>query len=126
MVEGSGAENFEVIIKEGWVEKRSRFIKEWRRRWMVLTPRFLFTFKSQQGYKDSPTERLRLQECATVKSSEEELKKDFAFRIDTRDRTFYFAAMDLPDKESWIGSIGRAMVRPTVMRSPSEEEALNG
>lgn len=126
MVEANRPEFFEVIIKEGWVNKRSRFVKEWRRRWMVLTPRFLFTFKNEQGYKDSPTERLRLQECATVKSAEEELKKDFAFRIDTRDRTFYFAATELSEKEAWIGCIGRAMVRPTVMRSPSEEEALNG
>ena len=121
----SSVENFETIIKEGWVEKRSRFVKEWRRRWMVLTPRFLFTFKTEKGYKDSPTERLRLQECATVKSSEEELKKDFCFRVDTRDRTFYFCASDLPEKEAWIGSIGRAMVRPTVMRSESEEKALD-
>jgi PH domain len=122
----NNSENFEVILKEGWVDKRSRFIKEWRKRWMVLTPRFLFSFKNQQGYKTSPTERLRLQECATVKSAEEELKKDFSFRIDTRDRTFYFAANDSQEKESWIGSIGKAMVRPTVMRSQSEEEALNG
>lgn len=93
---------------------------------MVLTPRFLFTFKSQQGYRDNPTERLRLQECATVKSAEEELKKDFTFRIDTRERVFYFAAFDVNEKEVWIGSIGKAMVRPTVMRSISEEEALNG
>ena len=125
MVQSSATENFELILREGWVEKRSRFVKEWRRRWMVLTPRFLFTFKNQQGYRESPTERLRLKDCGTVKSAEEELKKEFAFRIDTQDRIFFFRALDSPDKEAWIGGIGRAMVRPTVMLSPSEEEALN-
>lgn len=125
-MENSSPENFQVVLKEGWVEKRSRFVKEWRKRWMVLTPRFLFTFKTQQEYGKSPTEKLRLQECRSVKSAEEELKKDFTFRIDANDRSFYFTALDLSDKETWIGSIGKAMVRPTVMRSISEDEALNG
>ncbi|CAG9331020.1 unnamed protein product [Blepharisma stoltei] len=119
-------ESFDVIIKEGWIEKRSRFLKEWRRRWMVLTPNFLVSFKQQQAYRDKPTEKIRLRDCSTVKSAEEETKKDFAFRIDSKDRVFFFSAQDANDKEAWIGSIGRAMVRPTVMRSKSEEDALNG
>lgn len=125
-MERGDTENFETILKEGWIDKRSRFLKEWRRRWLVLTPRYLFSFKQQQGYRDNPTERIRLQDCSTVKSAEEETKKDFSFRIDTRDRVFYFSALDPNEKEAWIGSIGRAMVRPTVMRSKSEEDALNG
>ena len=38
---------------------------------MVLTQRFLFTFKAQQKYNESPTERLRVQEFVTIKSAEE-------------------------------------------------------
>lgn len=75
---------------------------------MVLTPRFLFTFKAQQRYNESPTERLRVQEFLTIKYTEE-IKKNFVFRIETKDRVFYIYALD--DKELWIGSIGRAMVR---------------
>mmetsp|Transcript_21722 Transcript_21722/g.21479 ORF Transcript_21722/g.21479 Transcript_21722/m.21479 type:complete len:94 (-) Transcript_21722:53-334(-) len=93
---------------------------------MVLTPRYLVSFKQQQAYREKATEKIRLSDCSTVKSAEEETKKDFAFRIDTRDRVFFFSAQDANDKETWIGSIGRAMVRPTVMRSKSEEDALNG
>ncbi|CAG9332529.1 unnamed protein product [Blepharisma stoltei] len=125
-MERQDSENFDTIIKEGWIEKRSRFLKEWRRRWMVLTPRYLVSFKQQQAYREKATEKIRLSDCSTVKSAEEETKKDFAFRIDTRDRVFFFSAQDANDKETWIGSIGRAMVRPTVMRSKSEEDALNG
>ena len=121
----SSSGDFSVILKEGWVEKRSRFVKKWRRRWMVLTPKFVATFKTQQGYKNSATEKLSLQQCAAVKSAEEELKINFTFRIDNSGRILYFKADDLSDKEAWIGAIGRAMVRPTVLRSNSEEEALN-
>ena len=34
-------------IMEGWVWKRSRFLKMWRRRWMVLLPGQLFTVKTR-------------------------------------------------------------------------------
>ena len=77
---------------------------------MVLTQRFLFTFKAQQKYNESPTERLRVQEFVTIKSAEE-IKKNFVFRIETKARVFYICALDGADKELWIGSIGRAMVR---------------
>eukprot|EP00743_Colponemidia_sp_Colp-15_P001076 GILK01001187.1.p1 GENE.GILK01001187.1~~GILK01001187.1.p1 ORF type:complete len:126 (-),score=15.73 GILK01001187.1:153-530(-) len=109
------------ILKEGWLFKQSKFIKEWRRRWFVLTATHLYSFKSQGVYKN-PTEVIDLRNCSTVKSAEEELNTEFAFRVDTPDRTFFLQASELSDKESWIGSIGRAMVRPSVMRSYSEEQ----
>ncbi|CAG9331292.1 unnamed protein product [Blepharisma stoltei] len=119
-------ENFEVILREGWIEKQSRFVKEWRRRWLVLTPKFLFTFKQQHAYRDKPTETLRLQACLACKSAVEETKKDFSFKVETKERIFYFSALDRNDKDGWIGAIARAMVRPEVLRTLSEENALNG
>lgn len=34
---------------EGWVWKRSRFWKRWRRRWLVLLPEELRSFRSRQA-----------------------------------------------------------------------------
>ena len=34
------------LIKEGVMEKKSKFLKEWRERWVVLTVNYLFTFKT--------------------------------------------------------------------------------
>lgn len=124
-MERSEPERYDTILKEGWIEKRSRFRKEWRRRWMVLTPRYLSSFKNQQQYTGSTTEMIRLQTCTTVKSAEEELKKPYTFRLEIPGRSLYLCAKDAQDKEAWIGAIGRAMIRPTVMRSNSEEDALN-
>ena len=31
------------------------------------------------------------------------------------DRTFYFAGADNGDKESWIGALGKAMIKSSVM-----------
>ena len=74
------------IIKEGWLSKRSKYLKEWRRflslflllikkrRWFVLTANKVYTFKEQNKYED-PTEIIPLNECFTVKSAEEEIRK---------------------------------------------------
>merc|ERR1719378_1785701 len=102
------------IIKEGWLVKQSKHLKDWRRRYVVLTPQYLCTFKNQGDYRN-PTEALRLRECSTVKSADEDTGKENSFRVDTPGRVFYLIADTAADKETWIGHIGRAMVRPTVL-----------
>jgi PH domain len=125
MVESKGPENFEIIIKEGWVEKRSRFVKKWRKRWMVATPRFLFTFKNEKNYKSSPTENIRFSECLSIKSFEDK-QKQFVFKLQTKTREVFFSAIDVDDRANWIKGISRLIISPAVMRSVSEDRALNG
>merc|ERR1719424_366650 len=109
------------IVKEGWLSKQSVHLKEWRRRWVVLTPQYLCTFKAEGQYRN-PTEAIRLRECSTVKSAEEETGKENSFRVDTPNRVFHLIADDATAKEAWIGHIGRQMVRPTVMTENADFE----
>jgi len=102
------------VKKEGWLVKQSKHLKEWRKRWFVLTPQYLCSFKSQGEYRN-PTEAIRLRECSTVKSADEDTGKENSFRVDTQARVFYLIADSPSEKESWIGHIGRLMVRPNVM-----------
>mmetsp|Transcript_18330 Transcript_18330/g.21121 ORF Transcript_18330/g.21121 Transcript_18330/m.21121 type:complete len:121 (+) Transcript_18330:23-385(+) len=106
-------DNFKDILKEGWLAKESRFFKSWRKRWFVLTPSHLFSFKEERIYKN-PTEAINLKECTTVKSAEEDIHKENSFRIDSAAQTFYIQASSTSEKESWIGAIGKAMVRPSI------------
>ena len=112
------------IITQGWIEKRSRHLKKWRRRWMILTPQYLETYKSDNI--KGRTERIILQQCATIKSIDEDLKIPLTFRLDSKSTSFYFKADDQTSKDMWIGAIGKIMIKPGVLRSQSEEEALNG
>ena len=50
------------------------------RRWFVLTPTHIFTFKEERKYKN-PTETIVLKECTTVKSAEDEIHKENSFVI---------------------------------------------
>lgn len=91
--------DFNAIMKEGWCEKRSRYFKSWRQRWAVLTPQYLYTFKNQQAYNTSPTETINMQDCVNIKSAEEDVNMENAFRVDTRSESFFFKATDPAEKE---------------------------
>eukprot|EP01017_Pseudomicrothorax_dubius_P025667 TRINITY_DN2797_c0_g2_i2.p1 TRINITY_DN2797_c0_g2~~TRINITY_DN2797_c0_g2_i2.p1 ORF type:complete len:119 (-),score=25.97 TRINITY_DN2797_c0_g2_i2:121-477(-) len=108
------------VIKEGYLTKQSKFWKTWRQRWFVLTPTSLYSFKEEKNYKD-PTEVIPLKDCSTVKSAEDEVNKQYAFRIDCKDRTFYLTAASSSEKEGWIGAIGKAMVKLSARRNSEEE-----
>ncbi|EPR62799.1 AtPH1 family protein [Toxoplasma gondii TgCatPRC2] len=107
------------VVKEGWLCKQSKFLKDWRRRWFVLTPYCLCSFKTSDIYHSKPTEILFLRDCSTVKSADEDIQKENAFRVDTPNRVFFLIADNNQEKESWIGHIGRQMVRPSVMVNDS-------
>ena len=105
------------VILSGNLLKRSRFLGQWRQRWIVLTPQFLlsYEFPGHERVGHSPTEFLSLKECATVRSAEEETGKEYAFRVDHPDRTFFLAVESREQKEAWIGAVAKAIIRPTML-----------
>mmetsp|Transcript_2754 Transcript_2754/g.3330 ORF Transcript_2754/g.3330 Transcript_2754/m.3330 type:complete len:123 (+) Transcript_2754:78-446(+) len=108
------------ILKEGTLRKQSRYLREWRVRHFVLTSQYLCSFKDQGDIRN-PTEVIRLRDCSTVKSADEETGKDNSFKVETPDRCFMLIANSGSEKESWIGHIGRQMVRPTVLTTDDAE-----
>jgi hypothetical protein len=102
------------IVKQGWLSKESLYLKDWRKRWVVLTKDYICTFKTQGEFRN-PTEAVRLRECSTVKSAHDATGKENSFQVYATNRTFSLMADSSVDKEAWIGTIGRQMVRPTMM-----------
>jgi hypothetical protein len=106
------------VLLRGSLKKQSRWLRQWRPRWTVLTGQFLCTYE-YQGEETlgsrSPTEFLVLRECQTVRSAEDETGHSFAFRVDAPGRTFFLVAENKEDKERWIGAIGKALIRDTVV-----------
>lgn len=106
-------ENFEVIIKEGWLSKRSRFLKGWRKRWIVLTPTYICTFKGQGNYSD-PTEQILLSEFNMILPADEELNKPNTFKMMTMDREFFFLADNQTDRDEWVSVLGQIIIHTGV------------
>ena len=67
------------IRKEGWVYKESAFLRQFRRRWLVLTSEKLYTFAKKQAYSMPPTETVDLRQCGTVKSADELTNRQYSF-----------------------------------------------
>jgi hypothetical protein len=55
------------VLKEGVTEKQSRWLKSWRKRWMVLGRENLFTFSNEKDYKN-PTEEIPLKSILSIKN----------------------------------------------------------
>lgn len=84
----------------------------------MLTPQYFCSYVNQGDHLNgSPTEYIAISECSTVRSSDEETGKENSFKIETVGRTFYLVADTPVEKESWIGCLGKQMVRKTVLIS---------
>mmetsp|Transcript_8286 Transcript_8286/g.10875 ORF Transcript_8286/g.10875 Transcript_8286/m.10875 type:complete len:94 (+) Transcript_8286:31-312(+) len=78
----------EDIVKEGFLFKQSRYIKDWRKRFVVLTKTHLITYRDNVDYKN-PTEVISMDTCCTVKSTDDEMNKANSFKLEVKGRTFY-------------------------------------
>ena len=82
-------------IREGPLLKRSKFLKEWRERWVVLTMNYLITF-TNKTYKEM-TDIMDLRTIKSYKSytcqSEEMIPASFKLR--SGDSSFYLCAKNI-------------------------------
>jgi len=95
--------------KEGFLEKQSRHLKRWKRRWFVLQDSMLYSFKNKKEYV-APTEQIDLKIFCSVKSSEEYTNRPHSFDVYSSDQVFSMVAESEAEKEDWIRAIGRAIV----------------
>eukprot|EP00316_Scyphosphaera_apsteinii_P022467 CAMPEP_0119307718 /NCGR_PEP_ID=MMETSP1333-20130426/8129_1 /TAXON_ID=418940 /ORGANISM="Scyphosphaera apsteinii, Strain RCC1455" /LENGTH=153 /DNA_ID=CAMNT_0007311315 /DNA_START=81 /DNA_END=542 /DNA_ORIENTATION=- len=108
------------IRKEGWISKESAMLRQYRKRWMVLTPERLYSFKRERVYTD-PTEEIDLRQCGTVKSADDITNRAFSFTVQVPDRNYYLIAANDDDRNQWVAAIGRATTESRRVRSYSEE-----
>jgi hypothetical protein len=106
--------------QEGWVMKESAIVRTYRRRWLVLTPDRLYSFKEERKYVN-PTEEVDLKLCGTVKSADDLTNRQYTFTVQVPDRNFFFMAASDAERNEWVAAIGRATTESRRVRSYSEE-----
>jgi len=108
------------VRKEGWIYKESAMLRQYRKRWLVLTPERLYTFKKERDYS-SPTEEVDLRQCGTVKSADDMTNRPFSFTVQVPERNFFLVASSDAERNEWVAAIGRATTESRRVRSYSEE-----
>lgn len=62
------------FIREGPMLKRSKFLKEWRKRWVVLTSNYLISFANDKKKEVTDTMDLRtIKNCKSYMAKSEEM-----------------------------------------------------
>eukprot|EP00351_Strombidinopsis_sp_SopsisLIS2011_P003519 CAMPEP_0116879834 /NCGR_PEP_ID=MMETSP0463-20121206/11676_1 /TAXON_ID=181622 /ORGANISM="Strombidinopsis sp, Strain SopsisLIS2011" /LENGTH=66 /DNA_ID=CAMNT_0004529635 /DNA_START=267 /DNA_END=467 /DNA_ORIENTATION=+ len=61
--------------------------------------------------------------CCTVKSTDDEMNKANSFKLEVKGRTFYMQAENYNEKEGWIGALGKAMIKKSVLMDDMDEDA---
>jgi len=102
------------VVKEGWLEKQSRALKRWKKRWCVVQDCYLFTYADEKGYLTAytqPTEiiDLRTHRCdANSNTSHRFPKLTFQLTaIASGALDFPLAVLKEKEKEDWIAAITR-------------------
>eukprot|EP01084_Bolivina_argentea_P166284 288727_1 len=93
----------EHIIIEGFLQKKSKYLGIYRKRWMVLTDKYLYSYKKKQIYK-SPTEKFNLSNFQDVIKGRNPVLR-------TWDGSFGLSSISATKKSRWFlsGSINEMM-----------------
>lgn len=97
-----------LVLQEGWLMKRSRHLKLWRKRWVVLTSEGLSTFKRAPcgNHQLRPTEDLSFRQGLDAKrASVLTYNRLCVLELRAEGRVFPFAATSLRDRDAWVKAI---------------------
>lgn len=107
-------------IKQGWVEKRSNYIKQWRKRWLVLTPHTLSSFKSESP-GEKQTEHIQLAAVLDVNPDLHSGRPN-AFHIELKTQKFLISTASADLMTEWVLQIKAACAKLKPREETQEKE----
>jgi len=107
--EHAPAPNASENIIEGWVYKKSRHLKQWRRRWLVLTATYLATFATNAS-ETKPTEMLETGTVSDVRCGDVDTGQSGSIAVVAAKRTYLIVLDDKTKKNEWITKLKGAFL----------------
>eukprot|EP01084_Bolivina_argentea_P134651 237450_1 len=120
------------IKKEGALEKQSRFVKVWKKRWTVLqehpedNKHYLYTYEKESECT-KPTEAISIDEGTEIQAKKDTDKEKNIFCIENKKdkEIFLFKAQSSLDRNEWIKAINDARKSQTPPNYKPEESKIN-
>ncbi|KAF8450038.1 hypothetical protein BDZ91DRAFT_94200 [Kalaharituber pfeilii] len=104
-VEPNGAYSQDIIIKSGWLHKRTSKTKNWKKRWFVLRGDRLQCYKDNKEYKVHRQILLsELTACAMLKHT----KRENVFGLFSPSKNYHLQGESLQDAQEWVELILKA------------------
>ena len=115
------------IIKEGFLEKKSKYLKSWRKRWVVLDKDdkgiCLLTFKEKRKYKN-PTEQICIDDNIEV-APKDGTENEFIVLNKLKKLQFRFKALDRKSRKEWIDILHFVPNIEDIKKNPLENDEEN-
>ncbi|KAL0635512.1 hypothetical protein Q9L58_005560 [Maublancomyces gigas] len=116
VVEQDGSFQMDKVIKSGWLNKRTRKTKNWKRRWFVLRGDRLSSYKDQKEYKIH--RQIYLNELTAV-AVLKDAKRTNVFGLFSPSKNYHFRGESAKDTTDWVDCI-----RSTAVIVDGEEEFI--
>lgn len=97
------------LIREGLLYKRSKFLKEWEERWVILTKNYIFIY--QDKTRKVLTDSIDLTEIKNYKSyvRKEDDATTNSLKIRSESNMYYLTFSSVEEKWSWLVTLERLM-----------------
>ncbi|KAL6076948.1 Pleckstrin y domain-containing H member 2 [Balamuthia mandrillaris] len=88
------------VFKQGWMTKKGNHVKNWKRRFFVLSKKELKYFVNDMAFKAKGV--VLIKEVKAVQLSTDARAPNFSFELVTPSRTYVFSCESQQDVESWM------------------------
>ncbi len=96
----TGVHKDAIVIKQGYLEKESLYLKRFRKRWIVLkNDKKIYSYKNNQ-MESNPTEIIDLKYCQNIIPSNKNNSNEFILVVNGTQRSFIAKSTD--DRNDWI------------------------
>eukprot|EP01083_Nonionella_stella_P021085 58466_1 len=116
----------------GWLQKKSRHMKKWRKRWVILQKSAIYTFKAETNTMSQATEIIDLRGCiyikpsSNVESSSKSSDLVYAFELHCHNLSFTFHAETLDSMNEWMKCIQHQLFITSLKPKPTKSKPNDG
>ena len=98
----------EKIIKKGFLYKKSKYLGNWKKRYIILTEHYIFAYTDDKPGADC-TMNLALAESYGPKHLQMDTKEEFGFSFCNDAKIYCFKTNNLEEKNEWFNALRESL-----------------